>query len=141
MSENQPSRPDRVTTAVALLYITLVICGMRAVMDASRLLDAAPPIGIGILMIIAILILCILWFLIHMIGKGRNWARMSYLAVFTVELLLSIKPLLESFAAYFIDGVLGMILLILQSIAIVFLFQKSSSDWFKISGGQISKRS
>ena len=140
MSENQLSRPDRVATAVVLLYSTLFICLIRAVMDASRLIDAAPPIGIEILVIITILILCILWFLIHMIGKGRNWARMVYLAAFIIELPLSIKPILESFAAYFIDGALGIILFILQSIAIMFLFHKSSSDWFKISG-QISERS
>jgi hypothetical protein len=51
--------------------------------------------------------------------------------MFILGIPLSVSPLIKSLSDYPISGLLGIIQAVLQGIAIVFLFQKPSSDWFK----------
>lgn len=71
MDRNQAGRPEKVGTAVKLLYITLGIGMLRSSMEVSMSAQKAPP---AVMIFIALFVLGVLWLLIHMIGKGRNWA-------------------------------------------------------------------
>jgi len=53
------------------------------------------------------------------------------LVLFVIGLPFSILPLLKSLAANPFSGLLGIVQIAIQLIALVFLFQKISSDWFK----------
>jgi TPR repeat protein len=72
------------------------------------------------------------WFFFHMIGKGRNWARITLLVGTIIGVPLYIFHL-QSLAANPItgSGLLGIGQTVIQIIAVVFLFQKPSSVWFK----------
>lgn len=70
------------------------------------------------------------WLIIYMIGKGKNWARIISLVGFILGMPFVILLLAFS-APNPIYGFLGLGQMVLPLIALIFLFQKSSSDWFK----------
>ena len=128
MDQDQASRPEKIGTAVKLLYITLGIGVLRSIMEASMHAQMASP---ALVMFITFFVLGIMWLFIYMIGKGRNWARIAFLALFIIGIPFSVLPLLQSLAANPISGLLGIGQTVIQIIALVFLLQKPSSDWFK----------
>jgi FtsH-binding integral membrane protein len=128
MDQNQASRPDQIRTTIKLLYITLGIGAFRSIMEASVNTQIASPVFV---MLITFCVLGIMWLLIYKIGKGRNWARITFLVLFVNGLPFSVLPLLRSLAANPISGVLGIGQTVIQIIALVLLFQKPSSNWFR----------
>ena len=128
MGQNKTIRPEKVGTAVKLLYITLAIGVLRSIMEASMHAQIASP---AFVMFITFFVLCIMWLLIYMIGKGRNWARITFLVLFIIGIPFSVLPLSQSLAANPISGLLGIAQTVIQVVALVFLFQKPSADWFK----------
>ena len=128
MEQNQTTRPPRVGTAVKLLYITLGIGVLRSIMDASMYTEMASP---AFVMLISFFVLGVMGFFIFMIGKGRNWARISFLVFFIISIPFAAFPLMQSVGANPISGRIGIIIIIIQIVALVFLFQKLSSDWFR----------
>ena len=127
-NSNRPERPKKVQNAVTILYVTLGIGIVRAVMEASANAEMA---GVGFLMFVTLVVFAVMVFLIAMIGRGRNWARITLLVFFLLGLPLSILPVIRSFTNSPISGVLGLAQVILQIVAIVFLFQQEASAWFK----------
>ncbi|MCE2451099.1 MAG: hypothetical protein J4F35_22915 [Candidatus Latescibacteria bacterium] len=128
MDQNQSTRPYKANTSVKLLYISLGIGVLRSIMESSTQAEVASP---AFVMFIAFFVLGIMWFFIFMIGKGRNWARITFLVLFIIGTPFSVLPLMQSLAANPISGLLGIVQIIIQIVAIVFLFQKPSSDWFR----------
>ena len=124
----RPEKPKKVQNAVTILYVTLGIGIIRAVMEASANAEIA---GVGFLMFVTLMVFAVMVFLIAMIGRGRNWARITFLVLFLLGLLPSILPLIRSFTISPISGVLGLAQVVLQIVAMVFLFQQESSAWFK----------
>jgi hypothetical protein len=123
MDQNQTARPEKVGTAVKLLYINLGIGVLSGIMEA---LMHAP-----MTLVFVTVILGTMWLLTYMIGKGRNWARITFLVMFIIGLPISVPFLLLSFAENLISALLGIGQTTIQIIAMVFLFQKPSSDWFR----------
>ncbi len=128
MEQNQTTRPPRVGTAVKLLYITLGIGVLRSIMDSSMYAEMAPP---AFVMLITFFVLGVMGFFIFMIGKGRNWARITFLVFFIIGIPFAAFPLMQSVGANPISGRIGVVQIIIQIVALVFLFQKLSSDWFR----------
>lgn len=125
----QPAnRPEKVGTAVKLLYITLGIGVLRSIMEASMHAQMVSPTFV---MFITFFVLGIMWLFIYMIGRGRNWARITFLVLFIIGIPFSVLPLLRSLAVNPISGLLGIGLMVIQIVALVFLFQRASSDWFR----------
>ena len=62
-----------------------------------------------------------------MIGKGRNWARITYLVLFIIGVPLIVFAMLQPLLVILVIGQI-----VVQIIGLVFLFQKSSSDWFNL---------
>jgi hypothetical protein len=120
--------PKKVQNAVTILYVTLIIGIVRAVLEASANAEMA---GVGHLMFVTLVVFAVTVFLIAKIGRGRNWARITFLILFLLGLLPSILPLIRSFTISPISGVLGLAQVVLQIVAMVFLFQQESSAWFK----------
>ena len=131
MEQNQEkeSRPDKVSTAVKLLYLSIAIGVVRSIFEIPTLTQTT---SLSLVISVSVFTLAIMAFLIYMIGRGRNWARITFLVLFLIGLPFSVLPLLQSLLANPISGVLGLSQAVLQIIALVFLFQKPSSDWFKL---------
>lgn len=126
-------RPNKVSIAITLLWITIAIGVIRSIMEFSNLLEVAIARGFGPKFVIftTFFALAIVAFLIFMIGMGKNWARITFLVLFIVGIPFTVLPLSKSLLTNLFSGVLGIGQIILQIIALIFLFQKPSSDWFK----------
>ena len=127
----QPSRrnlhrPEKVNQAVMLLHLTLGIAVVRTILERATM-DA----DIGFVIFVSLFTLGFLWFFIAMIARGKNWARITFLVLFVGGLPFAITPLLQSLAATPLSGLLGIAQTVLQIVALIFLFQKASSEWFK----------
>jgi membrane-bound ClpP family serine protease len=124
----QTERPKKVQNAATILYITLGIGIVRAVMDASA---NAELTGVGLLMCITLVVFAVVVFLIAMIVRGRNWARIAFLILFLLGLIPAIGSLIVVFMRNPISGILGFLQIVLQVVALIFLFQSDSSEWFR----------
>jgi hypothetical protein len=119
--------PKKIGHAVRLLYATLAIGVVRGVMEGSANSAAA---GLVFTMFIAVAVLGFMGWLIFMIGRRRNWARITFLVLFLLG-SPAILLLVRSFAANPVSGFLGFAQVVLQAAALVFLFQPESSAWFR----------
>ena len=128
MEQDQAIRPKKVGIAVKLLYMMLGIGLLRSIMEARMHAQMESPQFVMFVTLVVILTLC---FLIHMIGIGRNWARITYLVLFIIGIPFSISPLLQSLSASPFSGLLGITQAAIQIVALFFLFQTSSSEWFR----------
>lgn len=63
-------------------------------------------------------------YILHMIGKRRNWARILLLGFFIFGLIISLINFSELSAAY-------IFMIIVETIALILLFYKKSSKWFR----------
>ena len=127
-NSEQLAQPSKVATAVRVLYATLGIGIIRSILESSRHAEAS---SIGFVLFITFFVLGLMWFLIYMTGKGRNWARITFLVLFILGVPLSILPMIQSLTNEPISGVLGLVQIGMQVTALVFLFQGGSSVWFK----------
>lgn len=137
-NENNIARPNKVSIAVKLLWITIVVGIIRSIIELPNTLEVLIEQGfyfglaIGFVIFTAFISLAIISFFIYMIGKGKNWARIIFLVLFIIGIPFSILPLVQSLMANPISGIIAIGQTILQIVALVLLFQKSSSDWFKL---------
>ena len=131
-----PERPWTVTTAYYLLWLSLFlipvidalwhwpkVLTLEVVMHDSMLLGIlALFTGVWLTMVLVV----------YQIGRGRNWARI----IFLILTLVSTPPRLSgiihaSGRSAFQDTIFNIYQLEIFIVAVVLLFQRSSSDWFK----------
>lgn len=137
-------KPKKVGIAVKLVYATLAVGAMRSVWEIparARQFETSwetSPLSsqslIGFSILVTLLSLLFIGYLVFMIDKGRNWARITFLVLFIIGIPLSIIPLLLSFAYSPISGILSVAQVVAQTVAVFLLFQKESSRWFLSAG-------
>ena len=119
------SRPTSVTIASLLLFISL---GFYIAGNIVRFYPGPKQFWFILLWIITTV--SILIYLFNMISRGKDWARIA----FAIFFIISIKSYLElphwKSLTNFILGILFLSHFALQAFALIFLFQKESSDWF-----------
>ena len=130
--KEKKSRPDKVSTAIILLWIVIAAGVISSIFNFSSSLEIANASGFGLGWLIFTLYFTylLLAFFIWKIGQGRNWARITYLVLFILGVPMTIYSYLIS-AISTLSIILGIAGAIVQIIALIFLFQKQSSDWFK----------
>ncbi len=124
------SRPDKVSTALTLLWISLAIGVLNSIINFSNSVDLAQGYGSGFVIFVTLFTLAFIAFFIYMIGEGKNWARITFLVLFILGIPFSVLPAIRLLITNPISGMFSVGISILQLIAIIFLFQKTSSDWF-----------
>lgn len=131
--ELKKNRPDKVSTAVNMLWIMIALGIIHLVLYYLNLIqiESLNEISSSVVLFTNIFSLAFLAFLIHKIGEGRNWARITFLVLFIIGIPLAVPSLFQSLMVNPISGFLSVGGTILQIIALIFLFQKPSSDWFK----------
>ena len=109
--------PIKTTTAVKLLYTSLLIGVISGLIELSRLPEGAP---VGFVLLVIFSGLCFGWFVTWRIGKGDNFAR-----IFNLIMVIIFVP----FGIF--SGLLGLAQTVIQVVALVLLFGRESSAWFK----------
>jgi hypothetical protein len=125
--------PRKVSIAIKLLWIVLAIGLLRSFLEFPISLEIAASEGFGAGFVIAVTVISIavLAFFIIMIAQRRNWARIVYLVFFLIGLPFGLIALIETLSLSPFSGVLGIGQIVIDLFAMIFLFQKPSSDWFK----------
>jgi hypothetical protein len=70
-------------------------------------------------------------FLIFKISTGKNWARITYLVLFIIGMLPAVPVILGEFSRLPVVGALSLAQVGLQLFALVLLFTKPGSGWFR----------
>jgi hypothetical protein len=127
-------RPSKVTAAVVMLYVVLGIATAEWLIGLSR---AGQSLGLPEYLTVLTLGPVFFWF-IYVIGQGKDWARIAVLVIVAPFLPFSAISLARSLAqtplSISLDVgiiILDAVALILEIGALIFLFQKDSSAWFK----------
>ena len=132
-------RPASISAVVTLLYVVLALGVIRSAIVFGRLSAQAgaefgrlsPVAGASFVLFVQGTSFAFVWFLIFMIGRRRNWARVVFLVMFVVGIPFTVKPLIDSFSASPISGVLGVAQLALQITALYLLFRPAGRAWFR----------
>ncbi len=134
----KPPRPRIVTTAIRLLYLWLGV-DLLANMRLWLLMDTAWERFTNKSFLLTLLLIAIgveivgFWILIRLMARGKNWARITSLGLYCLYVTY---PMLRQ-APYFdtnpIINLVGLSQIVTGFIALVFLFQKPSSQWFETS--------
>jgi ABC-type sugar transport system permease subunit len=126
-------RPPKVATSVKLLYtalgieiIRIIIGAFKGSMKSGRLEDAQ---AFSFVLFCMFCIIIIKGILINMISIGRNWARITFLVLFILGSLAVVR-MFQSLKHDPFYSVLGLVIFVLQAIALVFLLQADSASWF-----------
>jgi hypothetical protein len=133
-----PNKPSKVTLAVSLLYLSSAI-GLANYLIQWLLGGTIAGESVGHTEIVILLITTPMFFwLYYMIGKGRNWARIIVLIILIPVVPVSAFLVIQSLSQTPFSNLLGIqdiivenLTTILYIVAMVFLFQRDSSDWFK----------
>ena len=120
-------KPKKVVHAIKMLYLMIGIGVIRTIMTVMRHADVRSPY---FLIVTKFLIYAVSLFLIYQIGEAKNWARWSMVVIFIIITPLSIMPNFDALSHNPIHSLMGILSLGLYIVALVFLFHKSSSDWF-----------
>ena len=129
-------RPLKVAHAVKIFYLVVGLGIIRAVMTIIRHADVRSPY---FLIYTKLIIYAGSLYVIYQLSKGRNWARWMLVVIFIISIPLVILPAFESFSHNPVDTLLGFIQTALYIIGLVFIFHRSSSNWF--GAEKISKKS
>lgn len=125
------TRPKPVTVAVALLWASLALAFLRALWQLSG--PAMPDMRAagGALFFLAAAFA--LWaFLVTKIGRGRNWARLTFLSLFLVAgVSRGALFLAQVLSGNFLPDPVVIVGGILNAVAVVLLFLPVSSSWFR----------
>lgn len=132
MKQEKKNKPDKVSNAVTLLWIVIAVGVISSIFSFSSSLETANASGLGLLWLIFTLYFTFLLmaFFIWKIWQGRNWARITYLIFFIIGFPFTIYIYFTS-ALSVLTIILSICQMILQIVALIFLFQEKSSEWFK----------
>ncbi len=124
--ESTQDAPARVRTAVSLLWLSLVVGLLVLMFDPA----SAAMLPSAMLYSIAVISALIMGFFIYKIGKGRNWARITFLVLFLLGLISYTSALTGLFNRSVVAGGLSTAQVIMQVVALYFVFSKPGSLWF-----------
>ena len=137
----QNSRPRQVTVAVYLIYASLAVTILHSLVEPLIGGQAATELAASPFFYLALAIFVLFpIFIATNIAAGRNWARQLYSAG-TFLYFFYVAELMQGFDDSPVITTLGTIPLLLQLMAIVLLFQRPSSGWFRSNkAGDLSKK-
>ena len=96
-------------------------------MTVIRHADVRTP---DFLIFIKFMVYAVSLFLIYQTARGKNWARWSLIVIFVISIPLAILPAFDAVTHNPVHSTLGFLQLGLYVVAMLFLFNKSSSGWF-----------
>ena len=99
-------KPDQVVLAAKMLYLVVVVGITRTVMTVVRHVDVRSPY---FLISVKLCIYVISVLVVYQLSKGKNWARWTLVAIFTICIPLVILPVFDSFSHSPVNSLLGLL--------------------------------
>ena len=126
MTPNQVTRPAEVSKGVKLLYRMLGL----GVINSIITMFTIPNSELGFTLTILIFVFLAMIYIIQKIGSRSNGARITFLVLTMIGTPFSLMTLIQNFEYYPVSSLITLIISIFQIVALVYLFQKPSSEWF-----------
>ena len=128
--EIQPAhqKPKRMQLATHLLWLALLIGPAKILLDSSSIRVVGSPAFLAGAIALAFVLIA---FVIQSIANAKNWARYAFLAIFLVAFMLASRHISEVFSRSPLIAFLSLVQLILQAVALWFLFSPSGTAWFR----------
>ncbi|HVJ48956.1 hypothetical protein [Desulfitobacterium sp.] len=120
-------RPKEVEYAIKLLLTSLVF---GAVLGYSNISVSPDNEKFMIYSYIILLGLLFNGYFAYKISQNRNWARKFYIVFTLISLIIYVPQLTTLFLATPFNGFLQLVNMLLQLIAVYFLMQKETKEWF-----------
>lgn len=133
-----PKRPWPVTWAVLLGMLSLAAGTPDLVLDIlsedpeQPVDELYPTLMFGFLA----LILGLIVFLLIMISRGHNWARIVYTVLAALGIVMAFFDLPASFQLAWYYGVLYLLTTLLDVATVILLFLPLSNAWFRLAGAR-----
>jgi hypothetical protein len=132
VAEAEPARPavkpSQVVLAVRLLWGMLALGLMNSAVQWPKLVEATPA---EMIVAIQLVTFAIVGWLTIKISSGRNWARITYLVLFLIGLPGFFLQMPAVLAYSMLAAVLSFVQLAAQGLALVLVFRKPGSDWYR----------
>ena len=139
MTTSPTTRPSKANTAIILLYVAWALGVLRAFLGAPAISHLGSVGQTEAAVAIVVVIFAIMLFFIFMIGKGRNWARITVLVLYIIGTAMMIVGLVSG-APFGAAAIMDVVQVIVQLVALVMLFSPESNAWFQgVKGGQGQK--
>jgi len=121
------NRPSTISTAVVLMCIVQGVGLARTIIETPYIFSLALN---NFNAFIRLVITGLFWLCIYMIWRGKNWARIIYLICFIVLVLMFVFVWLPVYSLS-LSGIIFIGSVGMNLVAVILLFQKNSSDWFR----------
>ncbi|SJZ55558.1 hypothetical protein SAMN02745119_00948 [Trichlorobacter thiogenes] len=121
-------RPKKVTFAVIMLYVSLAAGMLRGAFIGFGLPKNGSVVMAWVLFFAAAYFS---WLIIFKIQKGKNWARIVCLVIFSAKLPFFRPTFLSSFNTQPIATTIVIVQVVMQIVALVFLYQRKSTEWYR----------
>lgn len=123
------SLPKTISNAAKMIYLSIVLGIVNPII--SELITDVENFSNHINLSIILISTTILVILGYNINLGKNWARIVFTGLGGLGLLISPLIIPDTFRLNPIIGILSLTQVILQGLAIVFLFKFESRTWYK----------
>lgn len=120
--------PREVVWAVRLLWVTFAMTWLPVIFPATTTYRGQ-PMTVYSLVLLYSLVTGAMVYIIVMISRGKNWARVLYLFLFGCTVVLNLVSPWPS--ATFTANVMSAILGLIETTVLVLLFTRSGSAWFE----------
>lgn len=120
--------PPQVQRAVTLLWASWGLGLLSAFIDIAAIGQSEAA---GAILLVVAIVFALIALLNRKIGKGLNWARITYIVLFVIGMPNYLRTFPQMYARSPLAGFLSLAQLVLQSYALYLLFTKPGSDWFQ----------
>jgi len=126
--QNDINVPSRVKLAVNLLYASLAVgiikSALYETLSNDRMLGDSWAISVFLITFL------ILGFLGYMMGLGKNWARITFLVLFALGMLVYPGIVMYEFGLLPIIGIVSIVQMLMQGYVILLTYTGESKEWF-----------
>jgi hypothetical protein len=125
------SRPHEVALASRLLWCSLVLGVVNFVVDSGPAVVAGslPPVAIAV----SLSTFGLLAWLTHGIGRGGNWARVTFLVMFVLGVPVFLWALPTLLERSMLATATSLAISVLQIVALYLVFTRVGARWFRRS--------
>ncbi|GAA0181041.1 hypothetical protein SH2C18_36300 [Clostridium sediminicola] len=128
MIKTKRKPPRNIYSAIKLFCIALVLATLRTIAGIEMVKE---PTVAQTIIVISVPLILFGAFLIYMIYKGKDWARITELVLFIVGIVLNIGNIILWFHTAPLLFKIYIMEIIFTIIALIIIFQNKSSKWFK----------
>jgi hypothetical protein len=121
-------KPKSIIAAKNLLYASIFLIIVNS--GIGEMTNSFGGYSIIQGLIINLVTIVLLFILARMIGLGRSWARTVFLILFVLGIALLLFGIVAIFKMNLLIGILDVLQVVLQFMALKFLFSKESTHWF-----------